>query len=103
MTDRMIEVLVRTEPAYRDLLGHGEDEMRTTTRANLERGLQVLIGAVSGTGGTSLGPARAAARRRPARGSPRAAVRGPTGWGGPLPWEPLRASPRRNSRAPDAL
>jgi hypothetical protein len=103
MTDRMIEVLVRTEPAYRDLLGHGGDEMRTTTRANLERGLQMLIGAVSGTGRTSLRDARDVGRRRAAQGIPLEAVLRAYRLGGQVTWEALLDVSRRNSREPDTL
>jgi hypothetical protein len=102
-TDRMIEVLVRTEPAYRDLLGHGEDEMRTTTRANLERGLQMLIGAVSGTGRTSLRDARDVGRRRAAQGVPLEAVLRAYRLGGQVTWEALLDVSRRNSREHDTL
>src|SRR4051812_16064925 len=97
MTDRMIEVLVRTEPAYRDLLGHGEDEMRTTTRANLERGLQMLIGALSGSGRTSLRDARDVGRRRAAQGIPLEAVLRAYRLGGQVTWEALLDVSRRNS------
>src|SRR3954464_10965159 len=103
MTDRMIEVLVRTEPAYRDLLGHGEDEMRTTTRANLERGLQMLIGAVSGSGRTSLRDARDVGRRRAAQGIPLEAVLRAYRLGGQVTWEALLDVSRRNSREHDTL
>jgi hypothetical protein len=74
MTDRMLEVLLRTEPAYGELLAHGEEEMRAGTRANLERGMLVLIGAVSGNARTSLREARDVGRRRALQGVPLEAV-----------------------------
>src|SRR3954463_894725 len=49
MTDRMIEVLLRTEPSYRDLFENCADELRSSTRDGLDRGLRILIGAMSGT------------------------------------------------------
>ena len=103
MTDHMIDVLVRTEPAYRDLLAHGEDEMRTTTRANLERGLRMLIGAVSGAGRTSLRDARDVGRRRAAQGIPLEAVLRAYRLGGQVTWEALLDASRRDGREHDTL
>jgi hypothetical protein len=103
MTDRMIDLLIRTEPAYRDLLGHGEVEMRTTTRANLERGMRTLIGAASGNGRTSLRDARDVGRRRAAQGIPLEAVLRAYRLGGQVTWEALLEVSRRNSREHDTL
>src|SRR3954466_3207827 len=74
MTDRMIEVLLRTEPAYRDVLAHREEEMRESTRGNLEQGLHLLSGPASGNVRTSLREARDGGRRRAAEGIPLEAV-----------------------------
>ncbi|TFV90447.1 helix-turn-helix domain-containing protein [Blastococcus sp. CT_GayMR16] len=103
MTDRMIDVLVRTEPAYRELLGHGEEEMRTTTRANLERGMQTLIGAANSNGRTSQRDARDVGRRRAAQGIPLEAVLRAYRLGGQVTWEALLEVSRHASREHDAL
>lgn len=103
MTDRMIDVLVRTEPAYRELLAHGEEEMRATTRANLGRGLHTLIGAASGDVRTSRRDARDVGRRRAAQGIPLEAVLRAYRLGGQVTWEALLDVSRRSSRAPDTL
>ena len=103
MTDRMIDVLLRTEPAYQDLLAHGMDEMRTSTRANLERGLHTLIGAASGNARTSLRDARDVGRRRAAQGIPLEAVLRAYRLGGQVTWEALLDVSRRSSRQHDTL
>jgi hypothetical protein len=103
MTDRMIEVLLRTESAYRELLAHGEHEMRTTTRANLERGMRTLIGAASGNGRTSLRDARDVGRRRAAQGVPLEAVLRAYRLGGQVTWEALLEVSRRSSHEHDTL
>jgi hypothetical protein len=103
MTDRMIEVLQRTEPAYREVLGHGEEEMRASTRANLDRGLRTLIGAASGTPTSSLRAAREVGRRRAAQGVPLEAVLRAYRLGGQVTWEALLEASRRSSRAHDTL
>src|SRR4051812_14670784 len=88
MTDRMVEVLLRTEPAYRDVLAHRE-EMRESTRGNLEQGLHLLIGAASGNVRTSLREARDVGRRRAAQGIPLEAVLRAYRLGGQVTWEAL--------------
>jgi hypothetical protein len=98
MTDRMVDVLLRSEPAYRDLLGHGEEEMRGTTRANLERGLHTLIGAASGNARTSLRDARDVGRRRAAQGIPLEAVLRAYRLGGQVTWEALLEVSRRSNQ-----
>ncbi|SOE00484.1 PucR family transcriptional regulator [Blastococcus haudaquaticus] len=103
MTDRMIDVLLRTEPAYRELLGHGEDEMRSSTRANLARGLHTLIGAAAGDTRTSFRDAREVGRRRAAQGVPLEAVLRAYRLGGQVTWEALLEVSRRSSRAHDTL
>jgi hypothetical protein len=98
MTDRMIEVLRRTEPAYRDLLAHGGEEMRASTRANLERGMHTLIGAASGNARTSLRDARDVGRRRAAQAIPLEAVLRAYRLGGQVTWEALLVVSRRSDR-----
>jgi hypothetical protein len=103
MTDRMIDVLLRTEPAYRELLAHAEDEMRAGIRANLERGIHTLIGAASGNARTSLRDAREVGRRRAAQGVPLEAVLRAYRLGGQVTWESLLDVSRRSSRQHDTL
>ncbi|TFV71854.1 PucR family transcriptional regulator [Blastococcus sp. CT_GayMR20] len=103
MTDRMIEVLQRTEPAYRQLLARGEDELRRSTRANLERGLGTLIGAASGNRVTSLRDAREVGRRRAAQGIPLEAVLRAYRLGGQMTWEALLQVARTGSHEHDTL
>lgn len=103
MTDRMIEVLLRTEPAYRELALHGEDDLRASTRGNLERGLRSLIGVASGTGRTSLCDAREVGRRRAAQGLPLEAVLRAYRLGGQVTWETLLEVSRTSSREHDTL
>jgi hypothetical protein len=98
MTDRMIEVLLRTEPAYRDVLAHREEEMRESTRGNLEQGLHLLIGAASGNERTSLREARDVGRRRAAQGIPLEAVLRAYRLGGQVTWEALLEVSRRSNR-----
>jgi hypothetical protein len=98
MTDRMIEVLLRTEPAYRDVLAHREEEMRESTRGNLEQGLHLLIGAASGNVRTSLREARDVGRRRAAQGIPLEAVLRAYRLGGQVTWEALLEVSRRSNR-----
>jgi hypothetical protein len=98
MTDRMIEVLLRTEPAYRDVLAHREEEMRESTRGNLEQGLHLLIGAACGNVRTSLREARDVGRRRAAQGIPLEAVLRAYRLGGQVTWEALLEVSRRSNR-----
>jgi len=98
MTDRMVEVLLRTEPAYRDVLAHREEEMRESTRGNLEQGLHLLIGAASGNVRTSLREARDVGRRRAAEGIPLEAVLRAYRLGGQVTWEALLEVSRRSNR-----
>src|SRR3954451_17993450 len=63
-TERMGEVVLRTEPNSRALVPHGDDDLRASARAALERGIRMLIGAVSGAGQSSLRVAPKVVRRR---------------------------------------
>ncbi len=103
MTDRMIDVLLRTEPAYRDLVAHGEEEMRASTRANLERGMRTLIGAASGDARTSRRDAREVGRRRAAQDVPLEAVLRAYRLGGQVTWEALLDASRLSSSPHDTL
>src|SRR4051794_14675682 len=102
MTDRMIEVLLRTEPSYRELCD-GEDDLRAGIRLNLERGLQALLGAASGSGASSLRAAWDVGRRRAAQGIPLEAVLRAYRLGGQVTWEALLEVSRQSSRENDTL
>lgn len=88
MTDRMVDVLTRTEPSYRDLLLHSEEEMRRTTRDNLEHGLLALVG-VPVADRPALHDAREIGRRRAAQGIPLEGVLRAYRLGGQVTWEAL--------------
>jgi hypothetical protein len=103
MTDRMIEVLLRTEPAYRGLMAGGGEEMRASIRTNLERGLSTLIGAASGTRRRSDEDARDVGRRRAAHGIPLEAALRAYRLGGQVTWEALLTVSRNGDRAHDTL
>ncbi|MBJ7451827.1 MAG: helix-turn-helix domain-containing protein [Blastococcus sp.] len=88
MTDRMVDVLSRTEPAYRDLLLHSEQELRRTTRDNLEHGLLALVG-VPVADRPALHDAREIGRHRATQGIPLEAVLRAYRLGGQVTWEAL--------------
>jgi hypothetical protein len=88
MTDRMVDVLARTEPAYRNVIAESEDEFRRSTRGNLERGLLALVGAPV-TGSCFLQGAREVGRRRAAQGIPLEAVLRAYRLGGQVTWDAL--------------
>lgn len=102
LTDRMITVLLRTESAYRELLGPAADELRHSLRTNLERGMRRLNGAAPGPR-TSRGPAREVGRRRAAQGIPLEAVLRAYRLGGQVTWEALLEVSRREDRSLDTL
>ena len=88
MTDRMVDVLSRTEPSYRDLIRDSEQELRRTTRDNLEHGLLALVGAPVADR-PALHGAREIGRRRAAQGIPLEAVLRAYRLGGQVTWEAL--------------
>jgi hypothetical protein len=103
MTDRLVDLLLRSESAYRELVGSGAAEFRGSVRANLELGLASLIGAASGTGRASLAGAREVGRRRAAQGLPLEAVLRAYRLGGQVTWETLLAVSRTGGSEHDAL
>jgi PucR C-terminal helix-turn-helix domain/GGDEF-like domain len=103
MTDRMLDVLLRSEPAYQELAAYGGEELRASTRANLQRGVQALIGPVPGTRGGSMDGARAVGRRRAAQGIPLEAVLRAYRLGGQVTWEELLAVSRNGDDGDDTL
>jgi hypothetical protein len=102
MADRMVEVLLRTEPAYRQLCDQGAVDLRSSARANLERGMRTLIGVAAGTR-TPLRDAREVGRRRAAQGIPLEAVLRAYRLGGQVTWEALLDVSRRSEGAHDTL
>jgi hypothetical protein len=103
MTDRMIELLLRSEPAYGELVDAGAADFRRSIRANLELGVTYLIGAAVGTGRASLAGAREVGRRRAVQGIPLEAVLRAYRLGGQITWETLLAVSRAGGHQHDAL
>ena len=104
MTDRMVEILVETEPAYREALTGGDPRMRTTLRRNLEVGVRGLQPDVPSAHHQSHAEgARAVGRLRAAQGIPLEAVLRAYRLGGQITWEALVALSRREDRHDDAL
>jgi hypothetical protein len=100
MTDRMVAVLLRTEPAYRTLHDAGCTELRDSTRVNLERGVRALVGAPARRGSTA---AREVGRRRAAQGIPLEAVLRAYRLGGQVTWEELLSVARDADGGQDPL
>ncbi len=88
MTDRMVDVLSRSESAYQDLLAASEEELRCSTRDNLEHGLLALVGAPV-PDRPALHGAREIGRRRAAQGIPLESVLRAYRLGGQVTWEAL--------------
>src|SRR3954447_20920958 len=87
MNDRMVEMLLSTEPAYREFAAHAATELRTSTRAGIERGVRGLVGALPK--GASMAGAREVGRRRAAQGIPLEAVLRAYRYAGQVMWEGL--------------
>ena len=102
ITDQMVSVLIRTEPAYRELTDDGRTEVRASTRANLELGARALIGAPRAPGESTCA-ARELGRRRAAQGIPLEAVLRAYRLGGQVIWEGLLAVARAAGHGHDAL
>ena len=102
MTDRMLDVLLRSEPAYRDLLVP-EGELRASTRRNLAQGLRTLISGWTDHQDGVRDAARAVGRRRAAQGVPLEAVLRAFRLGGQVTWEALLSVSQRSSHRHDVL
>ncbi|MGY1740340.1 MULTISPECIES: PucR family transcriptional regulator [unclassified Blastococcus] len=100
MVDRMVDVLLRTEPAYREL---DLVELRRSTRAGMAGGIRSLVGAASGTREVHTVEAREVGRRRAAQGIPLEAVLRAYRLGGQITWETLLAVARDSGAANDTL
>ncbi|MGY1733207.1 PucR family transcriptional regulator [Geodermatophilus sp. SYSU D01045] len=104
MTDRLVEVLVETEPAYREALTGGDQQMRATLRRNLEVGVRGLLPDVPAAYHQSHAEgARAVGRLRAAQGIPLEAVLRAYRLGGQITWEALVALSRQGDRHDDGL
>ncbi|TKJ32255.1 helix-turn-helix domain-containing protein [Blastococcus sp. CCUG 61487] len=104
MTDRMVELLSKNEPGYRDFIARSEDDLRASTRANLEQGLLALIAASRGARpDLSTSGAREVGRRRAAQGVPLEAVLRAYRLGGQITWETLLTVSRQAGGRHDAL
>ncbi|MCA0144830.1 CdaR family transcriptional regulator [Blastococcus sp. LR1] len=102
MTDRMFDVLLRSEPVYRDLMVP-EEELRASMRRNLESGLRTLIAGRPEHGDRCREGARAVGRRRAAQGVPLEAVLRAYRLGGQVTWEGLLAVSQRSAHGHDVL
>jgi hypothetical protein len=91
MVDRMVDVLLRTEPAYREL---DLVELRRSSRAGLAGGIRSLVGAAGGGLSVQTSEAREVGRRRAAQGIPLEAVLRAYRLGGQITWETLLAVAR---------
>ncbi|SHF63560.1 PucR family transcriptional regulator [Geodermatophilus nigrescens] len=104
MTDRMVEVLVETEPPYREAMQSGDPLLRTTLRRNLEVGIRGLLPDVPAAYYASHAEgARAVGRLRAAQGIPLEAVLRAYRLGGQITWEALVALSRNSGRHDDGL
>jgi hypothetical protein len=103
MADRMYDVLLRSEPVYRDLMVP-EEELRASMRRNLESGLRTLIaGRRPEHADRSRENARAVGRRRAVQGVPLEAVLRAYRLGGQVTWEGLLAVSQRSPQGHDVL
>ncbi|WP_244524810.1 PucR family transcriptional regulator [Trujillonella endophytica] len=100
MVDRMVDVLLRTEPAYREL---DLVELRRSSRAGLAGGIRSLVGAAGGTRELQTAEAREVGRRRAAQGIPLEAVLRAYRLGGQITWETLLAVARTSGGPNDTL
>jgi PucR C-terminal helix-turn-helix domain/GGDEF-like domain len=89
MADRMVEVLLRTEPAYRALSEADAAELRRSARAGLERGVHSLDGMASADPATLRARAHDVGRRRARQGVPLEVVLRAYRLGGQVLWETL--------------
>src|SRR4028118_938161 len=99
MTDRMVGILVQTEPAYREVMAAGDLQLRASLRRNLEAGIRGLLPDVPATHHASHAEgARAVGRQRAAQGVPLEAVLRAYRLGGQVTWEALVAQSRQGDR-----
>jgi hypothetical protein len=89
MTDRVVGVLITSEPAYRRLSGEPDGEPAATVRRCLERGLTGLVPPAGHTGVGSVAAAKEVGRRRAAQGVPLESVLRAFRLAGQVTWEEL--------------
>ncbi|MDP9430675.1 MAG: helix-turn-helix domain-containing protein [Actinomycetota bacterium] len=89
MADRTVEVLLRTEPAYRELTAADAAEVRRSVRAGLERGVHSLDGVASADPSTLRARAHDVGRHRARQGVPLEVVLRAYRLGGQVLWETL--------------
>ena len=94
MAGRMVEVLLRTEPAYRGLAETEAAGLHRSARAGLERGVHSLTGATSAAPVTLRARARDVGARRARQWIPLEAVLRAYRLGGQVLWESLLAVAR---------
>ncbi|MGY1746070.1 PucR family transcriptional regulator [Blastococcus sp. SYSU D00695] len=100
MVDRMVDVLMRTEPTYREL---DLVELRRSTRAGLAGGIRSLVAVAGGTRQVQTVEAREVGRRRAAQGIPLEAVLRAYRLGGQITWETLLVVARGAGGSNDTL
>lgn len=103
VTDRMVEVLLRTEPAYRELSAAVGEDVRATVRSSVERGMRTLTGSAPRDGRRGRSAAREVGRRRAAQGFPLEAVLRAYRLGGQVTWEALLTAAREANGGDDPL
>ncbi len=104
MTDRMVDILLRTEPAYREALRADPAAMHASLRGNLAVGVRALLS--EGSAAEREAGAAAAAevgRLRAVQGIPLEAVLRAYRLGGQVLWEALVAASRRGAGHDDGL
>jgi hypothetical protein len=89
MADRMVEVLLRTEPAYRELTAVDAAELHGSARAGLERGVHSLGGVASADPATLRARAHDVGALRARQGIPLEVVLRAYRLGGQVLWETL--------------
>ncbi|WNV76074.1 CdaR family transcriptional regulator [Geodermatophilus sp. DSM 44513] len=101
MADRVLEVLLRTEPAYRELTAADAAELGRSARAGLARGVHSLTGASSARPGMLRARARDVGARRARCGVPLEVVLRAYRLGGQVLWETLLSVARDRAAGHD--
>src|SRR4051794_25855627 len=101
LNERTLEILLHTEPAYREFAARSAEPLRTSTRAGLERGIRGLTGDLPP--GSSMPWAHAVGRRRAAQGVPLEAVLRAWRVCGQVIWEALLDVAQDAGRGNDPL
>jgi hypothetical protein len=102
MTERMVGLLERSESAYAEYGDGVRAELRTSSRANLERGVRTLMSGAADGGRGALSAAREVGRRRAAQGVPLETVLRAYRLGGQVTFEALLSAAREAEIPGDA-